>query len=156
MGRKKRGFGFPAGEPASCGGGEGGARRSHGKQPLRGSGKQGELSHRLLDALCGADGPTRAPGVAWAVMIDKALDPADRQSFVRVTGAVDGLAPSFGTGSSMEPRASFRPGLKLGSAKSAMILALDRAWLAQVSSAIIACVRVTIKDPPCRVCQSPF
>jgi hypothetical protein len=30
MGRRKRGFGFPAGEPASCGGGEGGGRRSHG------------------------------------------------------------------------------------------------------------------------------
>jgi hypothetical protein len=54
--------------------------------------------------------PTRAPGVVWAVIVDKALHPADRQSFVRVTGTVDGLAPSFGTGSSMEPRASFRPG----------------------------------------------
>ena len=59
-------------------------------------------------------------------------------SAVGVVG-VAGLAPSFETGPSMEPRASVRPGLKAGSEKSAMIFVLDSTWLAQVSLAIIAC-----------------
>jgi hypothetical protein len=108
----------------------------------------------LLDALRRAGEPIRAPGVVWAVMVDKALEP-DRQSLVRVTDGVECLVPSFETGPSMEPRAFFLPEIKGGSEKSTMILALDSSWLAQVSSAIIACVRVSLKDPPCRDCQSP-
>jgi len=45
-------------------------------------------------------------------MVAKALDPAGRQSFVRMTGSVEGFAPSFETGPSMEPRASFLPEIK--------------------------------------------
>jgi hypothetical protein len=81
----------------------------------------------------------RAPGVVWAVMFDKALDPAARQTFVRMTDGVAGLTQSFETGPSMEPRASVHPGLKAGSEKSAMIFVLDSTWLAQVSLAVIAC-----------------
>jgi hypothetical protein len=73
------------------------------------------------------------------VVFDKALDFADRQTFVRMTDGVAGLAPSFETGPSMESRASVRPRLKAGSEKSAMIFVLDSTWLAQVSLAIIAC-----------------
>jgi hypothetical protein len=83
--------------------------------------------------------PIRAPGVVWAVMFDRALDPADLQTFVRMTDGVAGRAPSFETGPSMELRASVRPGFKAGSEKSAMTFVLDSTWLAQVSSAIIAC-----------------
>ncbi|MDQ6866927.1 MAG: hypothetical protein M3178_00395 [Pseudomonadota bacterium] len=42
--------------------------------------EQGELSRRVLDALRRAGEPIRAPGVVWAVMVAKALDPADLQS----------------------------------------------------------------------------
>ena len=46
--------------------------------------EHGELPRRVLDALRRAREPIRAPDVARAVMIDKGLDPADRQSFARV------------------------------------------------------------------------
>ncbi|WP_026605916.1 hypothetical protein [Methylocapsa acidiphila] len=46
--------------------------------------EQGELPRRMLDALRRADEPIRAPDVVRAVMIDKGLAPADRQSFARV------------------------------------------------------------------------
>jgi hypothetical protein len=46
--------------------------------------EQGELSRRVLDALRRAGEPIRAPDLVRAVMIDKGLDPADRQSFARV------------------------------------------------------------------------
>jgi len=46
--------------------------------------EQGELPRRVLDALRRAGEPIRAPDVVRAVMIDKGLDPADRQSFARV------------------------------------------------------------------------
>ena len=39
---------------------------------------------------------------------------------------------------------------------SATRFVLDNARLAQVSSAIIACVRIPLIEPPCRDCQSPF
>jgi hypothetical protein len=56
--------------------------------------EQGELSRRVLDALRRAGEPIRAPGVVWAVMVAKALDPADLQSFVRVTDGVEGHGTS--------------------------------------------------------------
>ncbi len=46
--------------------------------------EQGELPRRVLDALRRAGKPIHAPDVVRAVMIDKGLDPADRQSFARV------------------------------------------------------------------------
>jgi hypothetical protein len=61
----------------------------------------------VLDALRRAGEPIRESGVVWVVMVAKALDPADLQCFVRVTDDVEGLALSFETGPSMEPRASF-------------------------------------------------
>ena len=46
--------------------------------------EHGELPRRVLDALRRAGAPIHAPDVVRAVMIDKGLDPADRQSFARV------------------------------------------------------------------------
>ncbi len=46
--------------------------------------EHGELPRRVLDALRRAGKPIHAPDVVRAVMIDKGLDPADRQSFARV------------------------------------------------------------------------
>ena len=46
--------------------------------------EHGELPRRVLDALRRAGAPIHAPDVVRAVMIDKGLYPADRQSFARV------------------------------------------------------------------------
>jgi hypothetical protein len=46
--------------------------------------EHGELPRRVLDTLRRAREPIRAPDVVRAVMIDKGLDPADRQSFAQV------------------------------------------------------------------------
>jgi hypothetical protein len=46
--------------------------------------EHGELPRLVLDALRRAGAPIHAPDVVRAVMIDKGLDPADRQSFARV------------------------------------------------------------------------
>jgi hypothetical protein len=67
--------------------------------------------------------------------------PGKWKSLHEVSHFCDGLRISFalGDGAGSEP-ACGRPGLKDSSEKFAMILALDSAWLAQVSLAIIACV----------------